>query len=175
MAALGEMVPGMVHPGHEHPAVVSCPSCTPLVRTSVCRMPHANPFPAEPTLLVVTRFRVSDRMEFAQQARRALAVLADSQGFVEGAIGQSTDETDLLIVTTRWQNVGAYRKALSRYEVKLDVVPLLSTAVDESSAFELVHLRVGSDVTDTESGRAADADVANLGESAAPYVPPVST
>jgi hypothetical protein len=126
-------------------------------------------------LLVVTRFRVTDRALFAEQARTALRVLSESAGFIDGAIGQSTDETDLLVISTRWESVGRYRKALSRYEVKVDVVPLLSTAIDESSAFELVHIRTEDAVLDVESGRAADADHANLGQSAAAYVPPVLT
>jgi len=143
--------------------------------TTVCRVSHANPFPAEPILLVVTRFRVTDRAMFAEQARTALRVLSESAGFIDGAIGQSTDETDLLVISTRWESVGRYRKALSRYEVKVDVVPLLSTAIDESSAFELVHIRTEDAVLDVESGRAADADHANLGQSAAAHVPPVLT
>jgi quinol monooxygenase YgiN len=138
-------------------------------------MRHANPFTSEPALLVVTRFRVTDREAFAKQARTALRVLAESPGFLEGAIGQSTDETNLLVITTRWENVGRYRKALSRYEVKVEVVPWLSTAVDESSAYELVHIRTAENVIDIPSGRAADADHANLGQSAAPHVPPVMT
>ena len=40
---------------------------------------------------------------------------------------------------TRWENVGAYRRALSSYDVKLQAVPLLSRAVDEPSAYEVVE------------------------------------
>lgn len=132
----------------------------------------SHPFDA-PVLLVVTRFRVRDRAQFAQASRAALALLAQSPGFLAGSIGQSTDETDLLVVTTRWSSVGAYRKALQRYDVKLEVVPWLSTAIDESSAYELVFERSHDAHHEAVSGRAADADEARLGEAAALRVPPV--
>ncbi len=131
--------------------------------------------PNQPALVVVSRHRVLDREDFAQRARAAIAVLATCEGFEHGAIGQATDETDLITITTRWTGVGAYRRALSRFEVKTEVIPLLSTAVDESTAFEVVHERFGDRVVDATSGRAADADVANLGSSAAAHVPPVIT
>ena len=34
-----------------------------------------------------------------------------------------------------WDNVGSYRRALSSYDVKVAVVPLLAQAVDEATAF----------------------------------------
>ncbi len=43
------------------------------------------------------------------------------------------------MLTTQWEHVGAYRRALSAYEVKLHAVPLLSRAIDEPSAFEVVE------------------------------------
>jgi hypothetical protein len=131
--------------------------------------------PNQPALVVVSRHRVDDRTEFARQARQAIAVLATCDGFEHGAIGQATDETSLITITTRWTGVGAYRRALSKFEVKTEVIPLLSTAVDESTAFEVVHERFADRVVDAASGRAADADVANLGSSSAGYVPPVIT
>jgi hypothetical protein len=134
---------------------------------------HASPLASDPALVVISRYRITDRAEFARQARAALAILAESDGWESGSIAQSTDETDLVIITTRWRNVGAYRRALSRPEVKMSAVPLLSTAVDESTAFEIVHERSGDLVIDSASGRAADADTANLGEAAARNVPGV--
>ena len=128
-----------------------------------------------PILLVISRFRVpsEESATFAEAAREALATLADSVGFIDGAIGQATDETDLRLITTRWQDVGSYRRALSRFEVKISAVPLLSQAVDESSAFEAVHVISGGITTSVASGRAADADVIGLGSASAANVPPV--
>lgn len=117
-------------------------------------------------MLVVTRFRVTpdDAMTFHQRARDALDVLAARPGFRTGTIGRAVDDPTLWIMTTQWENVGAYRRALSSYEVKLGAVELLSSAIDEPSAFELV--------TDGETGvRAADADSVGLGRAASPDVP----
>jgi len=126
-------------------------------------------------LLVISRFRVLQEQAagFAEDARVALATLAQSVGFIDGAIGQSTDESDLRLLTTRWSDVGSYRRALSRFEVKISAVPLLSTAIDESSAFEAVHVISGGQMHSAVSGRAADADVIGLGSASSPQVPPV--
>ena len=40
------------------------------------------------------------------------------------------------MLVTRWANVGSYRRALQGYEAKVVVVPLLSEALDEPSAYE---------------------------------------
>ena len=40
---------------------------------------------------------------------------------------------------TTWENVGAYRRALSSYDVKLRAVALLGRAIEEPSAFEVVE------------------------------------
>ncbi|MDO8731970.1 MAG: antibiotic biosynthesis monooxygenase [Actinomycetota bacterium] len=128
-----------------------------------------------PILLVINRFRVASDQSasFAEDARLALATLAGSVGFIDGAIAQATDETDLRLVTTRWKDVGSYRRALSRFEVKVSAVPLLSQAIDESSAFEAVHMISDGETITVASGRAADADVIGLGRASAARVPPV--
>ncbi|MDO9486702.1 MAG: antibiotic biosynthesis monooxygenase [Actinomycetota bacterium] len=128
-----------------------------------------------PILLVINRFRVgSDQSEsFSANAQIALATLAESAGFIDGSIAQATDETDLRLIITRWTNVGSYRRALSRFEVKISAVPLLSQAIDESSAFEAVHSISEGISTSVDSGRAADADQIGLGAASAPHVPPV--
>lgn len=129
----------------------------------------------EPGLLVVSRFRVPSEgaAAFAAEARAALAILAESAGFVEASLGQATDEEDLRVIATRWTGVGAYRRAMSRYEVKLAVVPFLSHALDEPSAFEVVHHRDADGVTEAVTGLAADAGAVGLGHAAAGEVPPV--
>ncbi|CAN5891050.1 hypothetical protein BH20ACT6_BH20ACT6_09680 [soil metagenome] len=88
-------------------------------------------------MLVVTRHRVpSDGADaFVAGARAALAVLAARPGWVDGAVGRNVDDPDLWVLSTRWADVGSYRRALSAYEVKVAAVPLLSTALDEPSAY----------------------------------------
>ena len=128
-----------------------------------------------PILVVMNRFRVAEHQaeQFAQDSRVALATLAESVGFIDGLIAQSTDEAELRMITTRWLNVGSYRRALSRFEVKMSAIPLLSAAIDESSAYEAVQVIANGQTMDINSGRAADADEIGLGHASAPVVPPI--
>jgi quinol monooxygenase YgiN len=92
-------------------------------------------------VLVVSRFRVpeADGEAFRAELAAAHAVLAERPGYVEGQVGRNLDDPTLWVLSTRWEHVGAYRRALSSYEVKLQAVPVLSRAVDEPSAYELVE------------------------------------
>ncbi len=123
----------------------------------------------------MSRFRVpADQADqFASAARVAIQALGERPGFIEAALGQSTDEDDLRVITTRWDGIGAYRRALSAYDVKLAAVPLLSLAVDEPSAFEVVHSRTAQGVVEGTSGLAADAGSIGLGFASGPDIAPV--
>ena len=92
-------------------------------------------------MLVVNRFRVpEDEAEsFRADVESAHAVLAARPGYLRGTVGRNLDEPTLWVLTTHWEHVGAYRRALSSYDVKLHAVPLLSRALDEPSAYELVE------------------------------------
>lgn len=91
-------------------------------------------------MLVISRFRYAD--DDLDQARTELALCLDGlgakPGFVGGSVGRAVDDPTLWVLETRWQNVGAYRRALSAYDIKMTVVPLLSHAVDEPSAYEVI-------------------------------------
>ena len=126
-------------------------------------------------MLVVTRHReTADPEEFLTRAETALTVLAGRPGYVSGAIGRAADDPELWLLTTRWVDVGAYRRALSAYEVKVHAVPLLSTAVDEPTAFEVLSEVVGAgEPAQPLRGRsdlASDAGSVGLGSAAAPAV-----
>ena len=92
-------------------------------------------------MLVVTRFRVplTEGDAFREDLERARAALAQRPGHLEGSIGRNVDDPTLWVLTTRWEHVGAYRRALSSYEVKLHAVPVLGRALDEPSAYEVVE------------------------------------
>jgi quinol monooxygenase YgiN len=100
------------------------------------------------------RFRVAEAEgeRFLDQAHNALVALAERPGYLDGGVGRATDDPTLWLLTCRWESVGAYRRALSAYDVKVAAVPLLSTAVDEPTAFELLADASGR----RESDRAAD-------------------
>lgn len=89
-------------------------------------------------MLVVSRFRVpeGEAEAFRTDLDRARAALAERPGYVEGRAGRNVDDPSLWVLVTTWEHVGAYRRALSAYDVKLYAVPLLSRALDEPSAYE---------------------------------------
>jgi quinol monooxygenase YgiN len=91
-------------------------------------------------VIVVNRFRVAeqDGVDFRVRVLAAHEALAARPGYVDGSVGRNVDEPELWVLTTRWANVGSYRRALSAYDVKVTAVPLLSQAIDEPSAYELV-------------------------------------
>lgn len=108
-------------------------------------------------MLVVTRYVVAppDAAQFLPRARAALSALSARPGWRSGRIGRATDDAGLWVLTTEWDSVGAYRRALSAFEVKVHAVPLLSLAVDEVSAFEvLVAEGAGADGLAAPSGLA---------------------
>ncbi len=92
-------------------------------------------------MLVVSRFRVdaADAEVFRTDLERARTTLAACAGHVEATIGRNVDDPSLWTLVTRWKNVGAYRRALSTYDVKLHAVAVLSRAIDEPSAYEIVE------------------------------------
>ncbi|HET8602746.1 MAG TPA: antibiotic biosynthesis monooxygenase family protein [Marmoricola sp.] len=91
-------------------------------------------------MLVVNRFRAApDDAEFRSALEAALAVLASREGYLDGSVGRNVDEPDLWVLVTRWRDVGSYRRALSSYDVKLGAVPVLTRALDEPSAYEIVE------------------------------------
>lgn len=111
-------------------------------------------------MIAVLHFRPSETYEaFLEQGRAALAVLADRPGFVRGNFGRSTDDEDAWALVTEWESVGAYRRALGGYEVKLIATPLMSQALDQPSAFEiLVAAAANGPLVTRQSDRAPDAD-----------------
>lgn len=88
-------------------------------------------------MIAISRFRVPDYRadEFVAQADAAIAVFAAADGFLTADVARNLDEATLWTITTRWKNVGSYRRALGSYQAKMTVVPLLSLAIDEPSAY----------------------------------------
>jgi quinol monooxygenase YgiN len=88
-------------------------------------------------MIAIARFRVptGQASEFRAQLERALEVFGERDGFTFGELGQNLDEPELWSLVTHWLNVGSYRRALSSTQVKMEVVPLLATAIDEPGAY----------------------------------------
>ena len=112
-------------------------------------------------MLVVSRFAVADGdgEGFAERARVALVAFADRPGFRRGRVGRAVDDPAEWVLVTEWDGVGAYRRALSVYQVRVDAMPLLAQARDEAGAFEVLVAAdgPGAAVTAAVSDRAADA------------------
>ena len=126
-------------------------------------------------MLVVTKHRSEQAQarEFLAAARLALAALAGQAGYRGGRIGRATDDPSVWVITTEWADVGSYRRALSAYQVRVEAVPLLSTALDEPSAFEIFYADdrdAGPLPAESGSSRASDAGTVGLGQAAAPEV-----
>jgi quinol monooxygenase YgiN len=90
------------------------------------------------SVLAVTRYVVPEEEwpAFRDQADDALAALAARPGCTGGRVGRAVDDPTLWTLTTSWESVGAYRRALSNADVKLRAVPLMYRCVDEPTAFE---------------------------------------
>ena len=86
----------------------------------------------------MNRFRVpeAEAEKFRTDLARARAALAERPGHLGSQVGRNVDDPTLWVLTSTWEHVGAYRRALSAYDVKLHAVPVLSRAIDEPGAYE---------------------------------------
>lgn len=99
-------------------------------------------------MLLITRHLVSDQAEFLETATEMLSLLSSRPGYVAGRVAQAIDEPGLMMISMEWSDVGSYRRAYSDFAVRMAAVPLLSSALDEPSAFQ-----VAVDVTDGTAQR----------------------
>ncbi|MFM8240606.1 MAG: antibiotic biosynthesis monooxygenase [Actinomycetota bacterium] len=135
----------------------------------------APPVEPVPGLVASLRFRGDGPRGAAQlvgRLREATALLSTYPGFIDARVGRAIDDGTLVSLDLAWDTVGSYRRALSSYDVKLQVVPLLSQAIDGPTAFETLHLRDRGGAIDATGALAADAGSVSLGSAAAGFVPP---
>ncbi len=87
-------------------------------------------------MLAISRFRVpGDPAGFQQAATAVIERFAASAGCLSAELVQNLDEPELWAILSRWADVGSYRRAFNGTEAKLVLVPLLSLAIDEPSAY----------------------------------------
>jgi len=122
-------------------------------------------------VLVINRFLVPDPAEapdavaeFTDRAQAALTVLAARPGYLRGSLGRAYDDPTHWTLLTEWESVGAYRRALGAFDVKVTATPLLAQSLDEPSAYEML----GS----AEPGGGAVLAGSDLAAAPAPDVPP---
>lgn len=122
-------------------------------------------------MLMICRFVVdaADAPAFLARANRALELLTVQESCLGGQLAQSTDAAEHWVLVVRFDSVVGYRRAMSPFEVREHLIPLLSEAVvDEPAGYE-----VRSDATDGVVERrtsllAHDAGTVRLGEAAGP-------
>jgi hypothetical protein len=92
-------------------------------------------------VLVVNRFRVplSEESDFRAGLELAHATLAAQRGYLGGRVGRNVDDPSLWVLQTLWEGPGAYRRALSAYDVKVNAWAVLGQAIEEPSAYEVVE------------------------------------
>ena len=88
-------------------------------------------------MFAVTRLRATgeDADALAAAVSPLLAALAARPGFRDGELGRSADDPALWALVTRWDGVGAYRRALSAAEVKIAGAPVWVHALDEPGVY----------------------------------------
>jgi len=101
-------------------------------------------------VLLVCRFVIAPEAAagFAERAHRALRLLSDADGCQRAELGRAADDPARWVLIARFSSVSAYRRALSPFEARTHVVPLLSEALpDEPSTFELLAEAAGGALT----------------------------
>jgi heme-degrading monooxygenase HmoA len=89
-------------------------------------------------MFAIARFSIplGEATQFRGELEQAKDVLSSAAGFISAFIGQNLDEPELWALTTQWENVGSYRRALSSTRAKLEAIPVLARAIDEAGAYE---------------------------------------
>ncbi|WP_033340129.1 antibiotic biosynthesis monooxygenase family protein [Catenuloplanes japonicus] len=108
-------------------------------------------------MLVINRFVVAEdaAADFESRGHAALAALSARPGYVSGRLTRALDDPAHWSLVTDWESVGAYRRALGDFDVKIAAIPLMAESVDEPSAFEeLATAAPGGEVQVVDSDRA---------------------
>ncbi|MGF7236227.1 MAG: antibiotic biosynthesis monooxygenase family protein [Frankia sp.] len=91
-------------------------------------------------MLAVTRFQVAeaDTEAFTTGAGVVVDTLSRCAGCRRAQLGRAADDPGLWALVSEWDGAGPYRRALSSYDVRVALMPLVVDALDEPGAFELV-------------------------------------
>src|SRR3954471_4132862 len=110
-------------------------------------------------MLVLNRFVVPPDTQdgFTGRAHTALSALAQRPGYLSGRLTRALDDPSYWTLVTEWESVGAYRRDLGGFDLKVQADPLLALSLDEPSAFEtLASAAPGGDIVVAASDRAAE-------------------
>jgi quinol monooxygenase YgiN len=89
-------------------------------------------------MLAISRFQVTPERvpDFTLRAEAAVAFFTSRPGCLQAELLRNLDDPGLWTITTRWADVGSYRRSFNGYDAKVVLVPLLSEAIDEPSAYD---------------------------------------
>jgi len=109
--------------------------------------------PEATAVLAVTRFALAADGDnpFHERAVATLRAFGACPGYSRGSVARSMDSPDHWCLVTEWSSVGAYRRALSSYDVRIAAGTLFADALDEPSAYEVLTT-VGGDGEVTSAG-----------------------
>lgn len=105
-------------------------------------------------MLLISRFTVDPAVaqNFVLRAHRALGLLTAQRGCLGGQLGRSPDDITQWVLVVRFDSVVAYRRALSPFEIREHVIPLLSEALtSEPGGYEVLAVAQGGAVADHAS------------------------
>ncbi len=105
-------------------------------------------------MIVVTEHRAGD--EFLDLGRALLDALSRAEGFLSGDVGRSPDEPGVWIVSTSWRDVGSMRRGFGGFDAKVAAAPVMMSAVDRVSAFEVLLHADGDGVVTRASDRSVE-------------------
>ena len=106
-------------------------------------------------MLAISRFTYDEDLadKALSELESCVRQFSTRPGFVRGTVGRALDDPTIWVLATSWEHVGAYRRALSSYDIKMHVVPLLSYAIDEPSAYEVL---VGEGATEPNEAKSRE-------------------
>jgi heme-degrading monooxygenase HmoA len=87
-------------------------------------------------MMVVTEHRGGD--EFLGLACSLLEALGGAEGFLDGKVGRSPDDPQVWTIVTSWRDVGSMRRGFGSFDAKVAAAPVMVSAVDRVSAFEVM-------------------------------------
>ena len=111
---------------------------------------------SETAIVVVTRVNLSEGEDLVTM-RLCMDILANNPGCLGVELGRSMDSEVEHVLVSRWSNVGLYRKALSNYQVKVEVIPFISVRTSDSFTAEIVQVSGSGGSDSFSSGLASDA------------------
>lgn len=116
-------------------------------------------------MLVILRYSAPERRDSALPGLldAALTAISGQAGHLRGWVGRSPDDPGHWLLASEWAEVGAMRRGLGSFDVKIALGPLQAFADQGSGVFEVLRYCDDLGTSVTPSSRATDADSAGPG------------